>query len=410
MSEPSDDVSCDTCTALCCRAPVGMTMTPDEYNMHRHTMDLALVVKAKDYPQEVAVKMPIWGPKTNGSKRLNVPKGFGVYQLQSGCANLAQDNTCTIYKTRPTCCRTFELGSPACLTLRQEAGLDPVPAPSEDVEADPKAEAALFAQHFPSFAVGEVASAPQGAALQLEPLSTEAARALIGRESRWLTATLAACTEADWSRPTRCTDWDVGALAEHLTSGQLFTNQVLTSARDQSSAVQQSDFTGTQNETTEAFTQATEALVSQLGRVTHDELTKDGIVAGAPLTVHELLQVLAADLAVHASDLASALGGARRFAPDAVQAIAAVLFDLLDTGIDPPKPIAYVLKSELFELPLAWRKGGWRIEAARNPCRIEGASESLLLFALGRQSFEAAGLLTNREIDAHNFRRYFTGP
>lgn len=42
------------------------------------------------------------------------------------CPMLAEDKSCSIYPTRPTCCVTFEAGCELCQEARQSHGLSPL--------------------------------------------------------------------------------------------------------------------------------------------------------------------------------------------------------------------------------------------------------------------------------------------
>src|SRR5262245_55229157 len=102
-----------------------MQLTREEHKRHRGTMDLKVVAKPREYPQRVA-------DEHDGSL-VGLPAGVGLYQLQTGCANLTDDFRCSIYAERPRCCREFELGSLACLKARRKAGLDADKPPLPDI-------------------------------------------------------------------------------------------------------------------------------------------------------------------------------------------------------------------------------------------------------------------------------------
>ncbi|HET7740359.1 MAG TPA: YkgJ family cysteine cluster protein, partial [Mycobacterium sp.] len=106
VAEVPDGISCETCTALCCKAPVNMIMTTEEVERHSPPMDLEVVVKPRRFRQHV----PVEGSQRN----IEIAAGYGLFELRSGCANLADDNRCSIYSQRPDCCRDFAVGSTAC--------------------------------------------------------------------------------------------------------------------------------------------------------------------------------------------------------------------------------------------------------------------------------------------------------
>lgn len=43
-----------------------------------------------------------------------------------GCPFLSDDDSCSVYDTRPTVCRAFEAGSPQCAEARRRIGLQPL--------------------------------------------------------------------------------------------------------------------------------------------------------------------------------------------------------------------------------------------------------------------------------------------
>src|SRR5689334_25083367 len=108
MSESAPEISCENCVAACCKAPINMLLTREEHKVHSRTMDLKLTVKPRVYPQMV--------PYENSEREdLRIPAGYGLFELESDCANLTEAGRCSIYATRPQCCRDFAVGSSACL-------------------------------------------------------------------------------------------------------------------------------------------------------------------------------------------------------------------------------------------------------------------------------------------------------
>jgi Fe-S-cluster containining protein len=56
-------------------------------------------------------------------------KQYGLaYGRKHPCKLLSDDNRCTIYATRPTCCVAFEVGGEHCNELREENDLPPITA------------------------------------------------------------------------------------------------------------------------------------------------------------------------------------------------------------------------------------------------------------------------------------------
>jgi uncharacterized protein (TIGR03083 family) len=367
------------------------------------------VVKPTEIARTIGVEDKARPGHAKSGPGLRIPAGFGLYELQSGCANLTDDNLCSIYSERPMCCRDFEMGSPACLRLRREAGLDThLPPLEEDVpiELRPLTEQ-LTESYFPN--LKDEAGAP-ATATNPEPLALSELRMLVNHETSWISARLAQCDANSWSRRTRCAEWNVGALARHLTTTQRFAAEALHAALEGRSAVAPNAFTGDRKATVRAFDRAARDVVHALSQLPPDRVQGKLRIDDEEVVVEHLLQVLAMELAVHACDLADALGEERHLTSDAMKATANALPDLLDPGPAPKQATSYALRSIAFEIPFTWRGSTWCYEPGADPCRIEGDVEGVLLFALGRQSLEESGLSTNRPEVARGFKRHLSGP
>jgi uncharacterized protein (TIGR03083 family) len=411
MTNPPYEVSCENCVAACCKAPVNMLLTADEHKRHGRTMDLKVVVKPTRYRQRV----PIEKSKSSDVQRhLEVPVGYGLFELVSGCANLTESNRCSIYASRPNCCRDFEMGSAACLKARRDAGLDADQPPLED-EGTTRVlgiTERLATEFFESRdAAGGLTVGAEKAALANPPLGLAEIRALVARETRWIAQRLRACDSRVWQRRTRCAEWDVGALTAHLVTGQQFAATVLAAAIEGRVAKPPRDFTrGSPEATAEAFACAAQDVERMLTGLSPDHVHGNVRIDDEEVAVEHLLQVLAMELAVHGCDLADALGEERHLGADGAQAIANALPDLLDQGVPPRKPTSYVLRSVTFEMPFTWRDNAWRYEAGTDPCRIEGDAEAVLIYALGRRRFDKSPLTSNRPDVARAFKRALPGP
>ena len=408
MSEPLPEISCENCVAACCKAPVTMLLTADEHKRHSPTMDLKLIVKPRSYPQRIEYESPSDG-------HLDVPRNLGVFELVSGCANLNENNRCTIYANRPQCCHDFTVGSSACLQARRKAGLD-ADRPFVDDEEDapePDANERLISEFFVAPPEGEKpASSTATKDIATKPLDLAEVRALYARETTWIAERLAECDGVSWTRRTRCAEWTVGALAAHLVTGQRLAHAVLTAAIARRPAqVPADDFEGSRAETVAAFARAAADVGDALARIAPDDAEREVVIgAEEAVTAQHLIQVLTMELAVHGLDLANVLGRTRHLTPESMRAIATVLPDYLDPGIAPPALTGYVLRSAAFELPFTWRSNAWRAEIAPDPCIIEGEPEAVLLFALGRTPFGKSQLVTNRPSSARAFKRHLAGP
>jgi uncharacterized protein (TIGR03083 family) len=221
---------------------------------------------------------------------------------------------------------------------------------------------------------------------------------------------LAQCDANSWSRRTRCTEWDVGALARHLATTQRFAAEALTAVVEGRPAAAPAQFTGDRKATVRAFDRYARDVVRLLSELSPDRVRSKVRIDDEEVEVEHLLQALAMELAVHGCDLADALDEKRHLTADAMKATANALPDLLDPGAAPKAPTSYALTSLAFEIPFTWRSNTWLHESGPDPCRIEGDVEAVLLFALGRQSFEKSGLSTNRVDAAQSFKRHLVGP
>jgi len=406
MSESLPEVSCENCVAACCKAPTYMQLTADEYKKHGKTMDLRVIVKPTRYAQRVA------SPRAEGGY-LQLRGDSGLFELQSGCANLDEHNRCSIYASRPGCCRDFEVGSSACLRARRDAGLDADRPPIEDEEPPaPDPTARLLKEFFPTrIDAEEKTTSPVRTVVAVKRLELAEVRALVAREARWIGERLSQCDATTWLRRTRCPKWNLGELAAHLVTSQHLAINVLTAAIEGGGAERPRDFRGDRPATVEAFDRATDDVGTALIRITPDTLERDVIIGGNELVaVRDLVQWLAMELAVHGLDLADALGETRHLTTDAVTVVASVLPDALDPGAPPPPATSYILRSLAFELPFTWQNKGWQPEPGPDPCSIEGEAEAVLLFALGRVPFNKSNLVTNRPDRARAFKRHLAGP
>ena len=104
-----------------------------EYQRHRKAMRLKTLLRPKAQRQEVSVTAGEvqGGSYTAVDTTLSVPAHRGLHVLLSDCGNLEPGNElgrdnlrCGIYDERPTACRSFEVGSPACISTRAKFGLD----------------------------------------------------------------------------------------------------------------------------------------------------------------------------------------------------------------------------------------------------------------------------------------------
>jgi uncharacterized protein (TIGR03083 family) len=222
---------------------------------------------------------------------------------------------------------------------------------------------------------------------------------------------LAGWKASDWSRKTRCKGWNVTALVAHMITCVQTADVVARAARERRAAKLPRDFKGDRYAATRAFNAAADDLVVALDRMASDDVAREVNIDGEGiLTPAHVLEVLVMELGVHGLDLAAAVGEERHLAPDAIAATARLLPEFLDPAATPPARSAYVLRSSAFEVQFGWDGTEWTSGAGPDACVIEGAPESVLLYALGRTSFEASDLETNRPSEARAFKRYLAGP
>jgi uncharacterized protein (TIGR03083 family) len=386
------EVSCETCTALCCHAPINMIMTKQEYKRHRRTMDLQVIAEPRAYRQRVGYE---GGSNSAGESGLEVPAGHGLFELVSGCANLTPSNRCSIYSTRPGCCRDFAVGSAACLKLRRDAGLD-----GDDAAVDEPARDSLVDRYLGE---GRRSFAPK-------PLDLAEARKAVGEEAAWIIEHLSGIELRAWSRRTRCTGWDISTLAAHVVGVLQFADAALSAVVEGSTAHAPVEFRTKGTAVIAPLERAAKDVARALAAMSPAGLEREVTIDDITVGVDHLVQVLVMELAVHGCDLADALRVERHLSPVAIRATANVLPDLLDSGDEPVHAASYVLVSDSFAMPFRFRGETWVNEPAEDMCTIEGEAEALLLFALGREPFDAEVLVTKRAVAARAFKRHLQGP
>jgi len=409
MSEPVPEILCETCTAACCKAPMSVMLTRREHKQHGAQMGLEEIEKPRSYNRKIP------GAGAHG-EAMALPAEMGWYKFQGPCGNLDDENRCSIYTRRPNCCRLFEMGSPACRKARRDAGLD-VDLPIFEEEAGPEvAEGrrrdALVKEFFRLPVTAAIAEevTPQPD-LQVKPLTISETRSSFERDAHWLVEQLDRCDATTWLRPTRCTEWNVGQLAEHLVSAMRHAHSVLQAALNRTPAQIPPDFTGDRRATAAAFKRESKCVSDALSRLQPATLATHVLVGGGDVVnVQEFLEDVTLELAAHSSDLAHALSETHHFTTEAVRAVARVLPEALHPGMAAPKGMSFVLRSLVFEIPFTWHRGQWTNEVGQDPCCIEGEPEAVLLFALGRADFDEARLSSNRPDQARSFKRHLRGP
>ncbi len=125
--ETNTDISCANCVAACCRAGATLMMTKDEASQHRRAMQTKVLMRPKDYPQRMPLDQSVLDEDGNRVRKrvmAAIPRKYGFYILLTDCGHIAEDFSCNDYENRPESCRSYEVGSEACLDARATFGLD----------------------------------------------------------------------------------------------------------------------------------------------------------------------------------------------------------------------------------------------------------------------------------------------
>jgi uncharacterized protein (TIGR03086 family) len=124
---------------------------------------------------------------------------------------------------------------------------------------------------------------------------------------------------ADWALPTPCDDWDVHDLVNHLTTEQLWVPPLLGGARMEDVGDRlDGDNLGEEP----AATWAVASREARLAWLAPDATERTVHLSMGPTPASEYLWQMTFDLAVHAWDLARALGADETLDPDLVAALA----------------------------------------------------------------------------------------
>ncbi len=393
---PPYEVSCDTCTAQCCRAPTEMTLSNLEFQQHRHSIGVKVVIKPRPYLQRFDT--PQSWVMENGETRFFqlrglLPSEHGVYKLEQDCGNLQPDHSCGIYEQRPWACQVFELGSPACLRMRRAAGLD---ADQPDLEDIPLANE--------SAETGALSALPIAV-----PIAIHVASEVLAFESEWILSTLQTMEESSWRLPTSCAGWNVGDVVSHLITGQQLVVDVMRSMGGGADVVSRPEFVGDGPECLGSLVEVLRDVAVAVANVNaspEDFVTIDGTT----ITFGAFTQLTVAELTMHAADIAHALGMDHPMPAAGILASAVALPGLLDHHESTRPNAAYSLRCPEFTLSFSWQNGAWFGEEGRDPCVIEGSAQELISFAYGRVNLDGSGLTTNKRNFAQAFKRYLAGP
>jgi Fe-S-cluster containining protein len=129
------EVSCQNCTAACCKGPEIMEMDAKDAKFMRDGGNLlAAIAEPVDYDRDDVLK-PI-GMNfekgtvvvADGQEYEPLKAGLGRYMLLGDCVYLETtpegSQQCGVYENRPAICRGFEMGGDKCRTIRVNTGVD----------------------------------------------------------------------------------------------------------------------------------------------------------------------------------------------------------------------------------------------------------------------------------------------
>ncbi len=252
-------------------------------------------------------------------------------------------------------------------------------------------------------------------------LALDDARTAIRVEMAAVRAELGAAADDAWSRPTRCTGWDVADLVAHLVWGQRLEAQGVeavgtgrTTAREVPS-VEPTRPAELLAQLDEAHAQLWRALAQR----TADDLGTPAPMPYGPVPLGLLLQVITMEVGVHHSDLRAALDLPAHLGADVVAATAVFLGTFLPAlaaaGTRPDAPVSYRLQGQVVDLTLSFDGDGWRVgdpgPGGVPAVVFSGADSDLCLFVLGRTALEPARITATGDMAAaRRFSEYVPGP
>lgn len=162
----------------------------------------------------------------------------------------------------------------------------------------------------------------------------------------------------DWASPTPCTEWDVHDLVDHLTSEQLWVPHLLAGARIEEVGDR---FDGDNLGETPATTWSVAAREARTAWVAPSSLDREVHLSFGDVPAEVYLWQMTFDLAVHAWDLARAIGANEDLDPDLVEELYAWTReqhgDLAASGMfDDPVPVPEEADTQTRLLALTGRK------------------------------------------------------
>jgi Fe-S-cluster containining protein len=129
------EVSCQNCTAACCKGPEIMEMNAEDAEFMRAGGNLlASIAEPVDYDRSNVLKPIGMNFKrgtaivADGQEYEMLRAGLGRYMLLGDCVYLETTpeglEQCGVYDDRPGMCRDFEMSGDKCRQIRVTAGVD----------------------------------------------------------------------------------------------------------------------------------------------------------------------------------------------------------------------------------------------------------------------------------------------
>jgi uncharacterized protein (TIGR03083 family) len=230
---------------------------------------------------------------------------------------------------------------------------------------------------------------------------------------------LAVLDDDGWATPTRCAGWTVADLVRHTVWGVSMEADALRRVRLAEDGTADGLDLPRDTPPTELLARLREArsdLVDELGQVAADP----GRPAPMPygdVPVSAVLDVFVMEAAVHAGDVAHALGADVPLEPDAVAATAAVLAAFFpvfaaNSTSPPADGTTFALAGSSVRLAGGWTDGALQMGDVDAPAvSVTGEDSPVLLFALGRLPADDPRLTVTGDAGlARAFKTYVPGP
>lgn len=120
-----------------------LLLSETEVSVHKKVMGRPrAILRPKQYPQKL--EQDVHGMKNGEPVKvrtiIEVPQNYGAFVLLVDCSNIQPEKgySCADYPNRPNACKTYQVGSKACLDARAAFGLDGHPQTiSPEIRTEP---------------------------------------------------------------------------------------------------------------------------------------------------------------------------------------------------------------------------------------------------------------------------------